>query len=275
MTLFTTNSLSADPGEAYPPAFHTGGAISVNGSDADAIDVTAGNWRDGGDVDNFDFSAFTAKQLDAVWAVGDTAGMLDTGAIAAATPYFIWAIKRPDTGVVDILASLSSTAPTMPTGYTLKRRLGIIVTDATPDIIALHQDGTRVQLDVPVSSFAEDNDPGVAAVLRVLAGIPVGFRVRPILAFTMEAAEGATEATFQFLVTDPAQAATAPSATVFTAMFASGDATAGLNSSSFPWDQGFCDTSARVRTEFDVSNTDLDLNCVTHGWIDELIDQGL
>ena len=73
-------------------------------------------------------SAFT--KTTSSWAVGSGNGSLDTGSIAAATWYYVFLIKRPDTGVVDILTSLSATAPTMPTNYTLFRRIGAMLTVA-------------------------------------------------------------------------------------------------------------------------------------------------
>lgn len=66
------------------------------------------------------------KRLDAAWAVGTNQGGLDTGAIANTT-YFVWLIRRPDTGVVDALLSASPTSPTMPANYTQKRYIGPIV----------------------------------------------------------------------------------------------------------------------------------------------------
>src|SRR5438034_605964 len=49
------------------------------------------------------------KQLDAVWAVGTNAGMRASGAAIANTTYHIFAILRPDTGVVDVAADTSAT----------------------------------------------------------------------------------------------------------------------------------------------------------------------
>lgn len=69
-------------------------------------------------------SAIT-KQLDVNWVVGNNQGGLDTGAIANAK-YYLWLIMRPDTGVVDVLFSLSATAPTMPSNYTKSRLIGFI-----------------------------------------------------------------------------------------------------------------------------------------------------
>lgn len=70
-------------------------------------------------------SALT-KRLDAAWAVGNNQGGRDTGSIANGT-WYIWLIRRPDTGVVDWLYSLSNTTPTMPTNYTQKKLVGFVV----------------------------------------------------------------------------------------------------------------------------------------------------
>ncbi len=63
------------------------------------------------------------------WAVGTGNGCLDTGTVAINTWYHIYVIQRTDTGVVDILCSTSATAPTMPTNYTKRRRIGADLTD--------------------------------------------------------------------------------------------------------------------------------------------------
>jgi hypothetical protein len=119
---------SADAsGLAYVAALNKaiyGLTYANNGSDATndldiatggAMDVTGAYWMTLG-------SALT-KQSDAAWAVGNNAGALDTGAVGN-SDYYIWLIARSDTGVVDVLYSLSSTAPTMPTNYDFKRLIG-------------------------------------------------------------------------------------------------------------------------------------------------------
>lgn len=88
------------------------------------IDIAAGGAMDETGLYWIDGAAIT-KRLDAAWAVGTNQGGLDTGAIANAD-YYIWLIARSDTGVVDALFSLSSTAPTMPANYDFKRRIGWI-----------------------------------------------------------------------------------------------------------------------------------------------------
>ena len=69
------------------------------------------------------------KRLDASWAVGTNQGMLDTGAVANST-YYLWLIQRSDTSVVDVIASLSATTPTMPTNYDRKRAIGEVTRTA-------------------------------------------------------------------------------------------------------------------------------------------------
>ena len=86
------------------------------------IDIAAGGALDS-TLSYLIQGAALTKQLDAAWAVGNNAGGLDTGSIGN-SDYYIWAIARSDTGVVDYLFSLSSTAPTMPTNYNYKRLIG-------------------------------------------------------------------------------------------------------------------------------------------------------
>jgi hypothetical protein len=78
--------------------------------------------------------ASITKSLSA-WAVGSGNGSLDTGAIAASTGYYVYLIKRTDTQVVDVLISLSATAPTMPTNYTLKRMIGWVLTNGSSQLV--------------------------------------------------------------------------------------------------------------------------------------------
>jgi hypothetical protein len=106
--------------------------------------------RNSGDLQNIDFSdsvwifddktgqaqtAAMEKELNAAWVAGDGNGMLDTGSIAASTWYHLFHIYNPTSGASDYLASTSFAAPTLPAGYTKKRFIESILTDAgTPDI---------------------------------------------------------------------------------------------------------------------------------------------
>jgi hypothetical protein len=105
-----------------------------NGTDADHdIDFTAGNF-------NFDDGSGQAvataltKQLDAAWVAGDNAGGLDTGSVATDTTYYCFAIYNPATQTSDFLFSTSSSSPTMPSGYTKKKRIASLLTDGSGNI---------------------------------------------------------------------------------------------------------------------------------------------
>lgn len=63
-----------------------------------------------------------SASIDLTSPSGNGAGKLDTGSYTTDTWYFIWAIS--DGTNFAIMASLSSTAPTMPSGYTYKARIG-------------------------------------------------------------------------------------------------------------------------------------------------------
>jgi hypothetical protein len=108
------------------PAGHLYGlTLSNNGSDAaNDIDIAVGSAAsDAASSVMMTLASALTKRLDAGWAVGTNQGGLDTGAVGN-NIYYVWEIQRSDTGVVDALFSLSSTAPTMPANYDRKRVIG-------------------------------------------------------------------------------------------------------------------------------------------------------
>ena len=70
---------------------------------------------------------------------------LDTGALTLDTWYFIFEISNGTT--TGALLSLSSTSPTLPTGYTFKALLGAVLTDGSSQFISFRQEGKRADLD--------------------------------------------------------------------------------------------------------------------------------
>lgn len=114
-------------GELYRGLIN-GLTLSNNVSDAtNDIDIAAGSaGSDGTTPVLMTLASALTKRLDASWAVGSGNGGLDTGSIANGW-YYVWLIRRSDTGVVDALFSLSSTSPTMPTNYDQKRLIGPIL----------------------------------------------------------------------------------------------------------------------------------------------------
>ena len=105
-----------------------------NGTDADHdIDFTAGNF-------NFDDGSGQAiataltKQIDAAWVAGDNAGGLDTGSVAPDTTYYCFVIWNPTTSTADFLFSSSHVSPTLPSGYTKKKRIAAFRVDGSANI---------------------------------------------------------------------------------------------------------------------------------------------
>ena len=99
-----------------------------NGTDAtNDLNINTGGASDATGVYWMNLATALGKQSDAAWAVGGTTGTplggLDTGTVGN-SDYYVWLIARSDTGVVDALYSLSSTAPTMPASYDYKRLIG-------------------------------------------------------------------------------------------------------------------------------------------------------
>jgi hypothetical protein len=83
-----------------------------------------------------DFSTWIAdvagmSKSSSSWAAGTGNGMLDTGSFAASTVYYLYRIWNPSTLAVDYLMSLSNSAPAMPSGFTKKRLIGAVLTDAS------------------------------------------------------------------------------------------------------------------------------------------------
>lgn len=169
--------LVSDIVSGLPRSYLAGYGLTNNGVDAtNDIDIAVGTARDSTNAQDITLASALTKQLDAAWAVGTNAGGLDTGAIGNNT-YHVWAIKRSDTGVVDALFSLSASAPTMPTNYDYKRRIGSIIR-AAGAIISFSQNGSHFYrasvLDIDVTN------PGTAAVTRTLS-VPTGITVDAII----------------------------------------------------------------------------------------------
>jgi hypothetical protein len=104
--------------------YSRGLTLANNSTDpANDVDIGAGSAVDTTGSVSILLASGLVKRIDAAWAVGSGNGGLDTGAVTNAR-YYIWLIRRPDTGVVDALFSLSNTAPTMPANYTQRALIG-------------------------------------------------------------------------------------------------------------------------------------------------------
>jgi len=121
-------------------------------------------------------------------AFGTDDGMLDTGTKANTSDYSLFAIYNPTTGIIKPLASLSRTAPTMPSGFTKKDYRGKILTDASGNILPFIQNkdffrmtGAIPRKDFPANTttftdisfatnYVKDVEQNINVVMRATVG---------------------------------------------------------------------------------------------------------
>jgi hypothetical protein len=202
------------------------------------------------------------KRLDAAWAVGSGNGGLDTGSIADTT-YHVWLIRRSDTGVVDALFSTSASAPTMPTGYGQKRRIGSIIR-AAGAIRTFVQSGDRFMLNTPVLDVNSTN-PGTSAVTQTLT-VPGGINV--VARMNVEAVSIAADAVnVGVYLSDLAQTDVAPSLSAAPLIQVLALVLASNNITTAPVEVR-TNTSSQIRTRLSASATNTVLRIATLGWDD-------
>ena len=204
-------------------------------------------------------SAYT--KTTAAWAVGSGNGALDTGAIANGTWYHVHLIERPDTGVVDLLLSLSATTPTLPANYTLFRRLGSLLTDGSAHFVAFSQLGDEFLWKTAPALDVSAANPGTAAVTRTLT-VPSGVQVTALMNVGIAGGAGGP---IQVLISSLDANDQAPSQTA-----SPGGQLTLIAGSTVPWAAiaPRTNTSGQVRSRLSFSDGSTTLYISTQGWID-------
>lgn len=90
------------------------------------------------------------------------AGGLDTGSEASSTWYYVWLIYNGST--VAALLSLSSTAPTMPSGYTYKSLVGCVYNNASSNFRRFVQRDNRIQSNEVWTALAAGTASSLTAI---------------------------------------------------------------------------------------------------------------
>ena len=152
--------------------------LSTPGSSA-TLTVSAGVATDDGASDSLVSSASLNKTTSG-WVATTNGGGLDTGSIAPNTWYHFFMIKNPTSGAVDAVFSLSATAPTMPSGYTLKRRVGSAKTDASSQWVKFTQVGNEFHWSANVAELAAVAPANNTGNTITLAGVPPGVSVEAL-----------------------------------------------------------------------------------------------
>lgn len=215
-------------------------------------------------------------QVGAPW-IPTTTGALPS-ALTAGTTYYVKTVT--DVNTFTVAATQGGTAistasesqsgvhtgtsiPALPSGYSYKRRIGSVKTDGSSHFLAYLQYGDLFRWDVPVQDVSV-SDSTTTAVTTTLS-VPTGAVVFPILTFYQK--PGATSTALASLLSDLAQTATAPSASVFTlnSPLATGEASDTPTSSV---ERVPTNTSAQIRRQKTTSGA-ADANIiVTNGWRD-------
>jgi hypothetical protein len=196
------------------------------------------------------------------WAVGSGNGGLDTGAIANNTTYHFYAIRRPDTGVTDVVFSTSASSPTLPTNYTQYRYLFPWRTNGSAQwvLMVYSANDDSFLLDTPVLDI-NTNNPGTSAVSATLASLPTGIKVKAIInAMGTDSSGG-----IQLYVSSLDQSDQAPSATA--APLSTSISTTASTSSSVSKVEVRTNTSAQVRYRVQSSAGTTNVRIATLGFI--------
>jgi hypothetical protein len=196
------------------------------------------------------------KQLDAAWAVGTAAGFRDTGAISD-NWWHLFLIHRPDTGVTDVLASLSLSSPTMPTNYTKKAYIGSI-NRASGAIRGFTQNGKEFRWKAIVADINVTASTGSRTTHTMT--VPPGRKVDGLFQGMILSTSGADVSALVTALDDTDEACN-PSNGYHT--FSSG--VPGTNYSNGCAFTCRTNTSAQIASRANAANT---LKIVTRGWVD-------
>jgi hypothetical protein len=235
--------------------------MSTAGSSA-TMSVAAGQCSDSANAVTIALASAIGKTTSA-WAVGTGNGGLDTGAIANSTWYHFYVIRRPDTGVVDVVCSTNATTPTLPANYTQYRRIGAGRTNGSAQWTKFVQDGDCFQWDVPTADVAAAN-PGTSAVTRTLT-VPTGVKV--LAEIRVNTANTATAGVAYTAITDLATSDVVAAAGTSESPGAYNGA-AGSSNSSVRLSGIRTNTSAQVRSRLSFSDASVTLSINTLGWMD-------
>lgn len=170
------------------------------------IDVSAGMCADDTNITILNVAAPLVIDATIVGANG-----LDFSSLVLSTGYHIFIIGKVD-GTTAGIISTNPTTPIMPSGYTLKRRIGSVKTDASVHFLAFIQIGDYFEWKAPTLGDYNVANPGSSAVTVTLS-VPTGIVVSALVNIVMLSGETAnvTIGAFSSLAsTDTAPTTTPP-----------------------------------------------------------------
>jgi hypothetical protein len=117
----------------------------------------------------------------------------------------VYLIKRLDTSVVDVLTTIATHTPVLPTNYNVKRRIGSMKTDSSSNWIAFIQKGDIFEWVTPVFDAISLALSSTASLVTLT--VPPGVVVQALLNVTGHSTSNANVAVY-----DPSLGAVAASA---------------------------------------------------------------
>lgn len=168
---FSGTTLKATLSPPLVPNFISGLTMSTAGSSG-TMSIAAGVANDTTNATLMSLASAINKTT-ASWVVGTNNGGLDTGSIANGTWYHFYEIERLDTGVVDVIFSLSASAPSLPANYTIYRRIGSAKTDGSAHWLKFFQFGDEFIWDAVITEFTSDAITTTPKTYT-LVGVPSG-----------------------------------------------------------------------------------------------------
>jgi hypothetical protein len=186
---------------------------------------------------------------------------LDAGSLTATATFHAFAIGKTD-GTTARLLSASPTSPTMPSGYTYKRRTASLKTTVSSQIITHLQTGDYFALTAPLLEFNVTSS-GTSAVTRTLTGVPTGILVEPLLSITLDIGAGSgSETVYLSSLSQTDVAADGTTSQVGVATQVGAQQAIGMVKGVIT------NTSGQIRSRQTTGNSGQQVRLKTHGWFD-------
>ena len=260
-----TGALDQNVISKWPRGYLSGFTLSRASATTFGVAVGACRNEDSGTPYDMELTSAFTKSLSA-WAVGTGNGGLDTGAVGNDTWYHVHLIRKDSDASVDVLYSTSVAAPTMPSGYTARRRIGSFLTDGSAEIVDFDNVGDEFLWDSAVVDINAQN-PGTDAVTATLT-VPTGVVVWAIVSVGVHVGSGSPTANVSSLAISDQAAQAGSTASL------SGFSAAGGETTVAGWDfAGYggpirTNTSGQIRYRLSASTTNDRMGIITRGWID-------
>ena len=258
---------ASTPANALVTRGQVDGMTLAIGTDTDHdIDVAPGQFTDSANSLTLDNAATITKQIDVDWVEGSGQGGFPSSlTLATDTWYHVFAIAK-QSGEVDAGFDTSLTAANLlsdATGYTLYRRLGSVLTDASSNLVPFTQMGDQFLWDTPIEDV--NQLISVSATLHTLS-VPTGIKVVPLAVYTWGPPPVAN-LTYYGIVTSPDQTDVTPSSSLFNLILSGYNVSpASASTASGHALQIRTNTSSQVRSRATGATSNIVI--LTSGWLD-------